>query len=142
MIGLAIDQQLWERVSRKHVHISLNVKILWVLKRTQKKKKIEKRKRKIDNHTQERMPRIYVVWPLAYIHGRRQRESSTNKYEKYKGGVIEFSQNSNPNTPKLLNIKEILSYYSYNIKKAVVLKFRIDNCCSACKELMKSIRKS
>ena len=111
-------------------------------KKNSKKKKIEKRKRKIDNHTQERMPRIYVVWPLAYIHGRRQRESSTNKYEKYKGGVIEFSQNSNPNTPKLLNIKEILSYYSYNIKKAVVLKFRIDNCCSACKELMKSIRKS
>ena len=55
--------------------------------------------------------------------------------------VWEFSQNPNPNTPKLLNIEEILSYYNYNSNKAVVLKFRMDNCCSACKELKKSIRK-
>ena len=88
------------------------------------------------------MSRIYVVWPLAYIHRRRQGESSTSKYGKYRGGMIEFSQNPNPNTPKLLNIKEILSYYNYNNNKAAVLKFRIDNCCSACKELKKSIRKS
>ena len=111
------------------------------------KKKLKKiiEKKKIDNHAhaQERMPRIYVVRPLAYIHRReRQGESSTNKYGKYKGGMTEFSQNPNPNTPKLLNIKEILSYYNYNSNKAAVLKFRIDNCCSACKELKKIIRKS
>ena len=28
-----------------------------------------------------------MVRPLAYIHGRRQGESSTNKYGKYKGSV-------------------------------------------------------
>ena len=83
--------------------------------------------KKKGNHTEERTPRIYVVRPLVYIHGQRQGESSTNKYEKYKGGVEEFSQNPspNPNTPKLLNIKEILSYYNNNNNsnnKDVILK--------------------
>ena len=84
--------------------------------------------KKKGNHTEERTPRIYVVRPLVYIRGQRQGESSTNKYEKYKGGVEEFSQNPypNPNRPKLLNIKEILSYYDYNNNnnnnKDVVLK--------------------
>ena len=120
MTGLAIDRQLWERVSRKHVHISLNVKILWVLKK-KLKKIIEKKK--IDNHAhaQERMPRIYVVRPLAYIHRReRQGESSTNKYGKYKGGMTEFSQNPNPNTPKLLNIK----------RDIVILQLQQQQSCS------------
>ena len=48
---------------------------------------------------QERIPRIYVVWPLAYIHGRRQGENVTNKYGEYKGGVEPLT-NPNPNTPK------------------------------------------
>ena len=59
------------------------------------KKKVE---RKINN-IQERTSRIYVVRPLAYIHGRRQGESFTNKYGEYKGGVEPLT-NPNPNTPK------------------------------------------
>ena len=64
-----------------------------------KKEKKKKTERKINNHIQERTPRIYVVRPLAYIHGRRQGESVTNKYGEYKGGVEPLT-NPNRNTPK------------------------------------------
>ena len=43
---------------------------------------------------QERSPRIYVVQPLAYIHGWRQEEIFTNKYGEYKGGVEPLSQDN------------------------------------------------
>ena len=61
---------------------------------------MSKEKKKMDNHTQERTPRIYVVRPLAYIHGQQQGESFTTKYGKYKSGVDPLSQTQTPNTPK------------------------------------------
>ena len=57
-------------------------------------KKKKKNERKINNHIQERSPRIYVVQPLAYIHGWRQEEIFTNKYGEYKGGVEPLSQDN------------------------------------------------
>ena len=68
----------------------------------------EERKKK-DNHTQERTPRIYVVRPLAYIHGRQQGESFTNKHGEYKSGVDPLSQTQTPIHPNNSISKSSLS---------------------------------
>ena len=65
--------------------------------------------KKIDNHTQERIPRIYVVRPLAYIHRRQQGESFTNKYGEYKSGVDPLSQTQTPIHPNNSISKSSLS---------------------------------
>ena len=56
---------------------------------TKEKKKKKKHRHK---HT-ERTPGIYVLWPLAYIHGWQQRESYANKFEEYKDGAKALSKN-------------------------------------------------
>ena len=76
--------------------------------------------KKIDNHTQERTPRIYVVRPLAYIHRRQQGESFTNKHGEYKSGVDQLSQTQTPINPSSSLYQRVLSQLWHNSRLSIV----------------------
>ena len=88
--------------------------IMYLRKISKRNKRNEENLEEQQTITHERTPRIYVIWPLAYIHGWWWEEKFTNKYGRYKISIEAFTKPKLQYTKELslTNNKEYINSYS------------------------------